>query len=58
MKQSKLFTKTVKDIHAEEKSINAQFLIKGGFIDKTMSRVYTYLPLGWRVIKKIENIVA
>jgi len=57
MRQSKLFAKTVKDIPNEEKSINAQFLIKGGFIDKTMSGVYTYLPLGWRVLRKIEKIV-
>lgn len=57
MKQSKLFAKTVKDIPSEEKSINAQFLIKAGFIDKTMSGVYTYLPLGWRVLRKIENVI-
>ncbi|MDD5043341.1 MAG: His/Gly/Thr/Pro-type tRNA ligase C-terminal domain-containing protein [Patescibacteria group bacterium] len=57
MRQSQLFTKTIKNIPAEEKSVNAQFLIKGGFIDKVMSGVYTFLPLGWRVINKIENIV-
>jgi len=57
MRQSFLFTKTAKNISAEEKSTNAQFLIKGGFIDKLMAGVYTLLPLGLRVFNKIENII-
>ena len=38
-------------------SLNAQLLIRAGFIDKLMAGVYTYLPLGLRVFKKIENII-
>ena len=57
MKQSKLFTKTQKDISKEEVSINAQLLIRAGFIDKLMAGVYTILPLGLRVMNKIENII-
>ena len=57
MKQSFLFTKTAKKIAGEEKSINAQFLIRAAFIDKLISGVYTLLPLGLRVLKKIENII-
>jgi len=57
MKQSKLFGKTTKDIPKDEKSINAQYLIRAGFIDKSMAGVYTYLPLGKRVLTKIENII-
>lgn len=57
MLQSQLFSKTQKKIPQEEKSINAQFLIKAGFIDKLMAGVYSYLPLGLRVLKKIENII-
>ena len=57
MLQSQLFTKTKKQIPADEKSINAQLLIKAGFVDKLMAGVYTYLPLGWRVYQKIENII-
>ncbi len=57
MLQSKLFTKTIKDAPKDEVSRNASFLIRAGFIDKTMSGVYTYLPLGLRVLKKIENII-
>jgi prolyl-tRNA synthetase len=57
MKQSYLFTKTQKESPADEVSLNAELLIKAGFINKEMSGVYSYLPLGLRVIKKIENII-
>ncbi len=57
MKQSKLFTKTRKEAPADEVSKNAELLIRGGFIHKEMAGVYTYLPLGLRVFKNIENII-
>lgn len=57
MKQSKLFTKTKKEVPTDEVSKNAELLIRGGFIHKEMAGVYSYLPLGLRVIKKIENII-
>lgn len=57
MLQSHLFTKTSKEAPKDEESINARFLIRAGFIDKLMAGVYTFLPLGWRVLNKIENIV-
>jgi len=57
MKQSELFTKTQKETPKGEESINAKFLTRAGFIHKEMSGVYTYLPLGLRVLNKIENIV-
>jgi prolyl-tRNA synthetase len=57
MKQSHLFTKTKKESPTDEVSLNAELLIKGGFINKEMAGVYSYLPLGLRVIKKIENII-
>lgn len=57
MRQSKLFTKTKKESPADEVSKNAEFLIRAGFIHKEMAGVYSYLPLGLRVIKKIENII-
>lgn len=57
MRQSQLFTKTKKESPADEVSLNAELLIKAGFIDKEMAGVYSYLPLGLRVIKKIENII-
>lgn len=57
MRQSQLFTKTRKNPPKDEASRNAELLIRGGFIDKLMAGVYTFLPLGLRVIKKIENII-
>jgi prolyl-tRNA synthetase len=57
MLYSKLFTKTTKDIPSDETSKNAQLLIRAGFIHKTMAGVYSYLPLGLRVLNNIENIV-
>lgn len=57
MRQSKLFTKTRKEAPADEVSKNAELLIKAGYINKEMAGVYSYLPLGLRVFKKIENII-
>lgn len=57
MKQSKLFIKTRKEAPADEVSKNAELLIRGGFINKEMAGVYSYLPLGLRVMNKISNIV-
>ena len=57
MRQSKLFTRTKKEAPADEVSKNAELLIRAGFIFKEMAGVYSYLPLGLRVIKKIENII-
>jgi len=57
MKQSQLFTRTVKELPKDETSFNAQVLIRAGFVDKSAAGVYSYLPLGWKVISKIKNIV-
>lgn len=57
MRQSKLFTKTRKEIPADETSKNAELLIRGGFIHKEMAGVYSFLPLGLRVLNKVENII-
>ncbi len=57
MKQSKLFGKTRKDINQDEKSINAELLVKAGFVEKQMAGVYDYLPLGLKVFRKIENVI-
>jgi prolyl-tRNA synthetase len=57
MKHSKLFLKTAKTPPSDETSINARLLEQGGFIQKVMAGVYTFLPIGWRVLSKIENIV-
>ena len=57
MKQSQLFTKTKKESPADEVSRNAELLIKAGFVNKEMAGVYSYLPLGLRVMDKVQTII-
>jgi prolyl-tRNA synthetase len=57
MKQSQLFTKTKKESPADEVALNAELLIRAGFVHKEMAGVYSYLPLGFRVLNKIEDII-
>ncbi|HVW66280.1 MAG TPA: aminoacyl--tRNA ligase-related protein [Candidatus Peribacteraceae bacterium] len=54
---SQLFTKTTKETQSDAASKNADLLTRAGCIHKTMAGVYSYLPLGLKVLKKIENIV-
>src|SRR3990167_9000161 len=57
MRQSQLFTKTRREAPKDEVAKNAQLLIRGGYVHKEMAGVYSYLPLGLRVLGKIETIV-
>lgn len=57
MKQSQLFSKTSKKLSESEASKNAQFLIRGGFIDKSSAGIYTLLPLGLKVLEKINKVI-
>jgi len=57
MRQSKLFTRTRKETPTDEVSKNAILLIRAGFIHKEMAGVYSFLPLGLRVLNKINNII-
>jgi prolyl-tRNA synthetase len=57
MKYSQLFVKTQKELPSQENSKNAELLIRAGFIKKEMAGVFSYLPLGLRVLRKVEEIV-
>lgn len=57
MKQSLLATKTLRETPTDETSVNAVLLTRAGFIDKLAAGIYSFLPLGLRVLRKIENIV-
>ena len=57
MLQSKLFYKTNKNKSAEADSVSHDLLIRGGYIDQLMAGVYSFMPLGFLVFKKIESIV-
>src|SRR3989344_4818809 len=57
MRQSQLFTKISRNAPKDEVAINAQLLERGGFIHKNSAGVYSYLPLGWKVIQNIARII-
>lgn len=52
-----MFSKTTKNASADSESINAQFLVRAGFVDQEMAGVYSWLPLGLNVLRNIEQIV-
>lgn len=57
MLQTKLFGKTLREAPKDETSFNAKLLSRAGYIDKLLAGVYSYLPLGLKVLAKIQNIV-
>lgn len=57
MKMSKLFVQTLREFPSDAEVVSHKFLVKAGYIRKLTSGVYNYLPLMWRVLKKVENIV-
>ena len=57
MRQSELFTRTRRRAPKDETSKNGRLLIQASYVNKEMAGVYDYLPLGLRVLKKIENII-
>ncbi len=57
MKLSQLFTRTIKENPKDEVSINAQLLERGGFVYKNSAGIYSFLPLGWRIMQKISDII-
>lgn len=57
MRVSKLFGKTLRQTPSEAENISHQLLLKAGMIHQVAAGAYSYLPLGWRALKKVENIV-
>jgi len=57
MRFSKLFGKTLRQAPAEAESISHQLLLRAGMIAQEAAGIYSYLPMGWRVLKKIENVI-
>ena len=54
---SQFFAPTLKEIPAEAEIISHQLMLRAGMIRKLAAGIYTYLPSGWRALKKVENIV-
>lgn len=57
MRQTVLFPKTRKEAPKDAESINHKLLVRAGFIDQLMSGSWTLLPLGLRVVTKINQII-
>jgi prolyl-tRNA synthetase len=57
MRYSRLFGKTNKNAPHDADSANARYLVQAGFADQLSSGIYTYLPLGLRVLDKVKGIV-
>ncbi|THF76235.1 proline--tRNA ligase [Cohnella fermenti] len=57
MRQSTLFGSTLRDVPAEAEAASHRLLLRGGYIRQLAAGVYSYLPLGWRVLRRIERIV-
>ena len=57
MRQSQLFGKTLREDPKDEISANARLLERGGFVAKEMAGIYSFLPLGLRVLGKVANII-
>jgi len=57
MKQSQLFAKILKEAPKDEVSVNAKLLVRAGFVEKLTAGVYSFLPLGLKVLKKIESVI-
>jgi len=57
MKMSKLFVQTLREFPSDAEVISHKLLVRAGYIRKLSMGIYNFLPLMWRVLKKIENIV-
>src|SRR5215217_7237929 len=54
---SQLFLPTLRDAPADAEAVNHKLLVRGGFVRQVTGGVWTFLPLGWRVHRKVEQIV-
>lgn len=57
MRMTQLYAPTLRETPAEAEVVSHQLMLRAGMIRKAAGGVYTYLPLAWRVLKKIETIV-
>ncbi|AZZ67341.1 proline--tRNA ligase [Lactobacillus johnsonii] len=57
MRQSKFFMPTLKEAPSDAVAKSHQLMLRGGYIRQVTAGVYAYLPLGYRVLRKAENII-
>src|SRR6478609_9495085 len=54
---SKLFLPTLRDDPADADAVNQKLLVRGGYIRQVTAGIWTFLPLGWRIHRKVEQII-
>ena len=57
MLATKLYAPTLREVPSDADVVSQQLMLRAGFMRKTANGLYSFLPLGWRSIKKIEAIV-
>jgi prolyl-tRNA synthetase len=57
MRMSRLFGKTLRNAPAEAETANHQLMLRAGLVQQLAAGIYSYLPVGWRVMRKIEQII-
>ena len=57
MKMTNLYAPTLREVPAEAEVPSHQLMLRAGMIRKAAGGVYSYLPLAWRTVRKIEHIV-
>src|SRR4029453_16700906 len=57
MRYSQAFIPTLKEVPSDAQIVSHIYLVRGGFIRRAAAGISSFLPLGWRVLRKIEQIV-
>ena len=57
MRLSKLFGRTLREVPADAEMVSHQLSLRAALVRQISTGIYSYLPLGWRVLKKIEQIM-
>jgi prolyl-tRNA synthetase len=57
MRMSRLLLRTLRDAPSDADAISHQLLVRAGYIRRVASGIYTFLPLGWRVLHNVERVV-
>jgi prolyl-tRNA synthetase len=57
MRYSQAFIPTLKEVPSDAQVVSHIYMVRGGFIRRVAAGIYNFLPLGWRVLSKIEAIV-
>ncbi|WP_044357739.1 proline--tRNA ligase, partial [Paenibacillus sp. E194] len=57
MKQSELFLSTMRDMPSDAETASHRLLLRGGYMRQVAAGVYSYLPLGWKVLRNLQELI-